>query len=89
MQRDGKTSVIDSHNGWKGCVVRTLRGDCQRIGFVRTRKVTVALVIGILGFFAVAPAAAAQPAVIPGDGTFIVGQEIQPGTYATRGGQYC
>jgi hypothetical protein len=62
----------------------------RRLDQVRPITVLVsALLIGAAGSVALSPAAAGQPTTVPGDGTYVVGRDIQPGTYSTSGGLFC
>ena len=46
----------------------------------------VSTAITAIALIAVSPVASAAPGTIPGDGTFRVGSDIQPGVYFSKGG---
>jgi hypothetical protein len=48
-----------------------------------------AVAIGLAGLVVMAPASALPAATIPGDGTFLVGTDIQPGTHVSNSPGYC
>ena len=60
------------------------------LGQVRRVAVVVSVIlVGAADWLACSPIAAGFPTTIAGDGMYVVGRDIQPGTYATAGGRSC
>ena len=55
----------------------------------RVAIATALMSIGVSGLVVVAPASAQPASTIPGDGTYLVGTDIQSGTYVSNSPGYC